>query len=282
MTATTICFNNQKGGVGKTVDTSNIAAALALGVTPAGQAGRGRLRKTHSDPARAANVLVVDLDRQMSLGDTFKAYGTDRATFLAAIACDDVNIDDALIPSPVPLPRGRIDVLPARPYDYERAVNALPGYPDTGINILRMALEQLRERYDYILLDTRPELSHLTAAAMAASDGVVIPVTSEVTTALHVDEVGNFIDWVAKTSGVDITPYGILRSQWQPSFESRQVDQILPRFGIHVFESIIPSHRQVSKAFMMTTGPVVLSFPKAPATKAFIQATAEILEKAGK
>src|SRR5699024_10183629 len=99
-------------------------------------------------------VLVVDLDRQRSAGDSLNVRGAEEGkTFTAAIAGDDVDLSQAIKTAPVDAGSGQIDVMPTTPLDYERAVATLPRYPNSGLHILRMALEPVMEDYDYILLD---------------------------------------------------------------------------------------------------------------------------------
>lgn len=276
MTAHVLSFPASKGGVGKTSLATNIACSLALGTRPTTR----RMKKTAGGEGR--KVLVVDLDRQRSAGDSLGVRGVaDGNTLLAALAGDSIDLGDATFTAPVDAGSGRVDVMPTTPLDYERAVATLPRYPDSGLQMLKMALEPVMTEYDYIVLDLRPELSNLVSAAICASvdGGALMPVTSEMTTAVHLGEVIDHIDWVREASGVDVRTLGIVRSIWTQSYEATQVSSLIERFNSHVFHAIIPNHRQVSKSFLLSSGPCVLSYPKAAATKKFHELTAEIVAR---
>lgn len=280
MTAKIIAGSSGKGGVGKTTLITNLACTLALGTTTV---KKGISRKVeHLKKGR--RILVVDMDRQQSAGDALGVRGIqDGTTYGMAIAGNEIDLNDTIYPAGFELGRGSIDVMPTAPYDYELAAASLLNYEDNGLQIVSALLELVKEEYDYILLDLRPELSHFASSAMVAADGgVLVPVTSEATSAVHLAEVHTHLKWLAETTGRNVHPLGVVRSRWEGrSEEARIVDQLLDASDMPVFETPIPAHRVVSKSFVMTTGPVVTSYPKSPATQRFFELTAEIIAAEG-
>ena len=278
MSARIIAFSSAKGGVGKSTNAVNVACALALGTQPR----RSRRRAPEPLP-NGRRVLVVDMDRQQSAGDALGVRGVpDGSTYAMAIAGQPVDVSESVYRVPFDLERGTLHVMPVTPYDYEAAAANLVNYPDNGLMVVSAVLEAVQDDYDYIVLDLRPELSHFASSAMvAATAGVIIPVTSEVTTAVHLAEVQEHIEFLAQGSGRPVEALGVVRSRWDArGEEGRLVNELLSGGDIRVFESVIPDHRIVSKAFAMSSGPVVTSFPKSPAAKKYHELTTEIVSLA--
>ena len=276
MSAQIIALASGKGGVGKTTNAVNIACSLALGART--KPGRGR-KVDHLPQGR--RVLVVDMDRQQSAGDALGVRGVpDQSTYAMAIAGQPIDLTQCIYQAGFPLQRGTLHVMPITPYDYELAAANLTNDPDNGLQVVSAVLEAVAGDYDFIVLDLRPELSHFSSSAMvAANAGIVVPVTSEVTTAVHIAEVKEHIDYLEQAAGRAVRSLGVVRGRWDSKGEEgRLVNQLLEHGGMRVFGTAIPDHRIVSKSFAMTTGPVVTSFPKSPATQRFHELTAEIVD----
>ena len=149
--ATVYAIANQKGGVGKTTTAVNLAACVA-------EAGY--------------DVLLIDIDPQCN---ATLALGIDknRPTTVYDVVLGSVGIDDVLVRSTIE----RLDVVPAGP-DLAGATVELPRFSGSESR-LREALEPVRGRYAFILLDCPPSLGPLTVNALVAADRVIVPVQSE-------------------------------------------------------------------------------------------------------
>jgi chromosome partitioning protein len=159
-----LAIANHKSGVGKTVTAANVAAGFA-------RAGR--------------RTLAVDCDARAHLTRWLLGRADDDATDLEAIVAGGADPAAAVHPTRV----AGLDALPATP----RLARISRALAADGTLIAR-ALGRLRPRYDAMVLDLPPSLSRLTASALAAADGIVIPVTASVP-GLH--GLAGFRDWLA-------------------------------------------------------------------------------------
>jgi chromosome partitioning protein len=155
MPARILAVANQKGGVGKTTTAINLATALAI-----------------SDKKR---VLLVDMDPQANLtsGVGLKGQAAEAGTVYHALTTDVENASAFVLPT-------RVELLSLMPADRN-----LTGAEVELVSILareqrmRLVLQPLRDRFDYIFIDTPPSLGLLTLNALVAADAVVIPLNCE-------------------------------------------------------------------------------------------------------
>jgi chromosome partitioning protein len=178
-----LAIANQKSGAGKTVTAANVAAGFA-------RAGR--------------RTLAVDCDAQAHLTRWLLGPADQDAADLETIVVGGADPAAAVHPTRV----GGLDALPATP----RLAHLSRALAADHTRIAR-ALGRLRPRYDAMVLDLPSSLSHLTVSALAAADGIVIPVTAS---ALGLHGLAGFRDWLAsfRTDRVITAPvWGVLLTQ---------------------------------------------------------------------
>ena len=147
-----IAIANQKGGVGKTTTAINLAACLA-------EAGQ--------------KILIIDIDPQ---GNTTSGFGlpkTDIEKTVYEVLLGECNIKDAIVENII----DNLDILPSNVNLAGAEIDLID--VDNREYILKESILEVRNRYDYIILDCPPSLSMLTVNAMTAADTVLVPIQCE-------------------------------------------------------------------------------------------------------
>lgn len=227
-----VAFANQKGGVAKTTTVVTVAAALV-------ELGR--------------SVLVVDLDAQ---GCATFCLGFDPEELDLTIA--DVIIGAGKRPATDVLVSSDdgVDLIPAS-LDLARADQALATTMGREF-VLRDALEPLRSRYDWILLDCSPSLGIVTINALVAADAVVIPLQCETLSHRGVGQLLETIDDVRRFANGRLRILGILPTLFDGrTMHARAILADLPaRYGLPV---LAPIHRSIRFAEAPATGRTILA-----------------------
>lgn len=248
---------NQKGGVGKTTTNINLAAYIAL---------------------RGHKVLVIDIDPQ---GNTSSGFGIDKENLknttyellLTDVAIKDVIISVEQIEN--------LDIVPSN-MDLAGADLELGGMENRE-SILKRKIEEIRDLYDYLIIDCPPSLGLLTINALTASDTVFIPMQCEYYALEGISQLIKTIQKVKKGLNKNLEIEGVVLTMFDSrrNLQLQVAEELKSYFGELVYENSIPRNIRLAEAPSFGL-PIALYDPKAKGAEAYSDLADEFLRKQNK
>ena len=256
-----IALVNQKGGVGKTTSSINLAASL------------GALGK---------KVLLVDLDPQ---GNATTGIGINKADIRLSVY--DLLIDKAVLR----------DVILKTPFKNLYAMPATINLAGVDIELidkskqdptfvkgaqLKKYIDQVKDVFDFIIIDCPPSLGILTTNALTASDGVIIPVQCEFFALEGIMQLLNTIMLAQKNLNPNLTIEGVLLTMLnsRTNLGLEVVEDIKSYFKERVYDTIIPRLVRLSEA-PSHGEPILVYDPQSRGTEAYLNLAKEVIERNG-
>ncbi len=249
------CIANQKGGVGKTTTTVNLAAGLAR----IGQ-----------------RVLVADLDPQ---GNATMGSGIDKRALELAVY--DVLLENATVAEARQRSeKGGYDVLGAN-RELAGAEVELVGL-ERRDKRLKQALATVKGDYDFVLIDCPPSLSLLTLNGLCSAHGVIVPMQCEYFALEGLSDLVNTIKQVHANLNPELELIGLLRVMFDPRITLQQQvsEQLKAHFGDKVFDTVIPRNVRLAEAPSYGMPGVVFD-PASKGAQAFVEFAREMVERLG-
>ncbi|PWK46777.1 ParA family protein [Pleionea mediterranea] len=218
-----IAITNQKGGVGKTTTSINIAASLV---------------------ATKRKVLLVDLDPQ---GNATSGCGVDKAQQeqnVLDVLLGDLSAEQVIQPAV----NGGFDLLAANGDLSAADVHLME--LENKESRLKTALKAVQENYDYIFIDCPPSLNMLTVNALVASGSVLIPMQCEYYALEGISSLMDTINQIVEHVNPDLEIEGILRTMYDPRnrLATEVSNQLHEYFGDKVYRSVIPRNVRLAEA----------------------------------
>ena len=251
--ARVFCVANQKGGVGKTTTTVNLAAGLAL----TGQ-----------------RVLMVDLDPQ---GNATMGSGIDKRALPLSVY--DVLLESASVAEArVRSEKGGYDLLGAN-RELAGAEVELVGL-ERRDQRLRGALQAVAGDYDFVLIDCPPSLSLLTLNGLCSAHGVIVPMQCEYFALEGLSDLVNTIKQVHANLNRELQVIGLLRVMFDPriTLQNQVSEQLKAHFGDKVFDTVIPRNVRLAEAPSYGQPGVVFD-PSSKGAMAFVAFARELVRR---
>ncbi len=218
-----IAIANQKGGVGKTTTSVNLAASLGV--------LEKKVLLIDADPqANASSGLGIDVE-SVEIG-TYQILEHSNTPAEATIPCSAPNV--WVVPAHIDLVAIEIELVDKENREY----------------MLKQALESVKDQYDYILIDCAPSLGLLTLNALTAADSVVIPIQCEYFALEGLGKLLNTIKSVQKIHNPNLDIEGLLLTMYDSRLRlsNQVVEEVQKHFNDMVFKTIIQRNVKLSEA----------------------------------
>lgn len=248
-----ICIFNQKGGVGKTTTNINLCSYLAM---------------------EGYKVLAIDIDPQ---GNTTSGLGIDKRSLKYSIynvLAEEISIKDAMIESQIVkdlfIVPSTMDLAGA---EVELILN------ENKETILKRAISEIEDNFDFIFIDCPPSLGFLTINALCATDSVLIPIQCEFYALEGVGQLVNTINLVKKSLNKNLSIEGVIMSMYdsRTNLCNEVVNEVKKYFKDDVYKTFIPRNIRLAEAPSFGL-PIMLYDDKCKGAEAYQALTEEFLK----
>ena len=253
--AKVIAIANQKGGVGKTTTAVNLSSCLAF---------------------KGKRVVIIDVDPQ---GNTTSGLGIDKKVIVKSIyevLINDEDIENALM-------KTAIENLYICPSNIQ-----LVGAEVELVSVIsretrmKVSIDAIKDKYDYILIDCPPSLGLLTLNALTASDTILVPIQCEYYALEGLSQLMNTVKLVQRHLNPKLDVEGVVLTMFdaRTNLSIQVVEDVKKYFRNKVYRTVIPRNVRLSEAPSFGL-PIILYDPKSKGAECYLELAQEVIDYSG-
>ena len=250
--AKVIAIANQKGGVGKTTTAVNLSSCLAH---------------------KGKKVVIIDIDPQ---GNTTSGLGIDKKVIdksIYEVIINDVNIENALMKTAVE----NLFICPSNIQLVGAEVELVSVI--SRETRMKVAIEEIRKKYDYILIDCPPSLGLLTLNALTAADTILVPIQCEYYALEGLSQLMNTVKLVQRHLNPSLDVEGVVLTMFdaRTNLSIQVVEDVKKYFRNKVYRTVIPRNVRLSEAPSFGL-PIILYDPKSKGAECYLELAQEVID----
>lgn len=247
-----IAIANQKGGVGKTTTSVNLSSCLAY---------------------KGKKVLLIDIDPQ---GNSTSGLGIDKKAIdksVYDVIINDVKIEDAILETRVE----NLEICPSN-IQLAGAEVELVSFISRETRI-KSAIEDIREKYDFIIIDCPPSLGLLTVNSLTAADTILVPIQCEYYALEGLSQLMNTVRLVQKHLNPRLDVEGVVLTMFdaRTNLSIQVVEEVKKYFKNKVYRTVIPRNVRLSEAPSYGL-PIILYDAKSKGAECYLELAEEVIE----